>query len=311
MSDAQPDEEARGGRGVRRSPPALRVIRVLDHFVQHPDRRCGLSELARRLEISKPTCLGILTELCEAGYLVRDDADTTYGPGPSLIAAGRAAGDGLPIGVVARRHLERLAADHHSVCTASAVAGGRIVVLESAGALPEGGRPATGKTYPFAPPVGLMYALWEPDAVFEQWLSREPTAPVRLDRDRLRNVVAQCRERGYLVDRLTPAGQRLYRLMAGFDTAELPEDVRGLVGEMVTSLGERVYLPDADGGADGPHRVNVIAAPVFNASGRQAMVVTLHVGAEIARAEIERKAAALRATAAAVTAELHGMDPFA
>ncbi|QDQ97047.1 IclR family transcriptional regulator [Tomitella fengzijianii] len=314
MADAQPGEGARADRGERRSPPARRVIRILDHFVQHPDRRYGLSDLARRLEISKPTCLGILTELCASGYLVRDDADTTYGLGPSLIAAGRAASTGLPMGVVARRHLELLAAEFRSACTASAVAGGRIVVLESVGPLPEGGRSATGKTYPFAPPVGLMYALWEPDEVFEQWLSREPTAPVRLDRDRLRSVVAQCRARGYLVDRLTPAGQRLYRLMAGFDTADLPEEVRGLVGEMVTSLGERVYLPDADDvdvAADGRHRVNVIAAPVFDAAGRQAMVVTLHVGDEISRDEIERRAAALRGTAAAVTAELHGSDPFA
>lgn len=310
---ARSDEAARVGpaRGERRSPPTRRVVRVLDFLVQHPGERFGLSELSRRLEISKPTCLGILTELCEAGYLVRDDADATYGPGPALIVAGRAARDGAAMGAIARRHLEGLAARYDAICTASAVAGGKIVVLESAGRIPEGGRPATGKTYPFAPPVGLMYVLWQPDEVFERWLTAEPAMPMRFDRDRLRQVVEQCRRRGYLVDGLTPAGQQLYRLMAGVDTAELPERVRALVGEMVAGLGERVHLPDSDGGPGTLHRVNVIAAPSFDPDGRQVMVLTLHVGAEIARSQIEERGAALRATAQAVTEELHGVDPFA
>ncbi|MDN5758013.1 MAG: helix-turn-helix domain-containing protein [Tomitella sp.] len=296
--------------GERRSPPARRVVRILEFLVRHPGERFGLSELARRLEISKPTCLGILTEMCAAGYLIRDESDGSYGLGPSLIAAGRAASDGLAIGAVARRHLERLADSYDAACTASAVVGDKIVVLESAGPVPGGGQSATGKTYPFAPPVGLMYVLWQSDEVFERWLATEPSAPVRLDRDRLRRIVDQCRRRGHLVDSLTPVGQRLYRLMAGVDTDELPEEVRKLVGEMVTSLGERVYLPDGDGQADECHRVNVIAAPTFDAEGGQAMVLTLYVGAEISRAEIEERASALRRTAAAVTADLRGVDPF-
>lgn len=296
--------------GERRSPPTRRVLRVLEFLVRHPVDRFGLSELARRLDISKPTCLGILTELADAGYLVRG-ADAAYGLGPALIVAGRAAGDGLAMGAVARRHLEELAAAYGTTCTASAVVGGKVVVLESAGPVPGGGAAAMGTTYPFAPPVGLMYVLWQPDEAIERWLAMEPTVPVRLDRDRLRRVVEQCRERGYLVDGLTPAGQRLYRLMAGVDTDELPAEVRRLVGEMVTSLGERVHLAGPDAGPDETRRVNVIAAPTFDAAGRQEMVLTLYVGGEIPGRELERRAQALRRTAGAVTAELRGVDPFA
>lgn len=296
--------------GQRSSPPTRRVVQVLDHLARHPGERFGLSELARRLEISKPTCLGILTELTDAGYLVRDDAEAAYGLGPALIVTGRAASDGPAPGVAARRHLEELASEYGAACTASAVVGERIVVLETAGPIPGGEAPATGKAYPFAPPVGLMYVLWQPDAVFERWLEREPSVPVRLDRDRLRTIVARSRERGYVVDTLTPAGQRLYRLMAGVDLDELPPEIRELAGEMATSLGERVFLADESAAPDALHRVNVIAAPAFDADGRQALVLTLHVGAEIAGTEIEQRAAALRRTAQAVTAELCGTDPF-
>ena len=48
------------------------MVRVLDFLARHPQERFGLSDLARRLELSKPTCLGIVTTLTDSGYLVRD-----------------------------------------------------------------------------------------------------------------------------------------------------------------------------------------------------------------------------------------------
>lgn len=288
----------------RQSPPAARVIAVLDFLVRSPRERFGLSELARAVGLSKPTCLGILNELTAAGYLARDGA-ARYGLGPALIVAGRAAQSGHALGALARPHLEELSAEFGAVCTASAVAGDKIVLLESVGQ--EGG-PGLGRVYPFAPPVGLMYVLWEPDEVFERWLDLEPALPVRLDRDHLRRIVAQCRAAGYLVESLTPVGQRLHTLMAGVRAHDLPAEVRELVGEMVSSLGERVYLSDTLGDA-GAHRVSVIAAPTFDADGRQSMVLTLYVGAEIGAADIERRAAALVAAAGAVTTAAGGHAP--
>ena len=52
------------GRG---SPPTERVVRILDFLADRADQRFGLSELARRLDLSKPTCLGIVTVLCDGG----------------------------------------------------------------------------------------------------------------------------------------------------------------------------------------------------------------------------------------------------
>lgn len=294
----------------RRSPPTERVMQVLDHLVARPDRRFGLSELARALGVSKPTCLGILTALVGGGYLTRDP-EARYGLGPALIAAGRAAQRGLAVGSVVRPHLDGLADRFGAVCTASAVVGDQVMILEVAA--PQGaeaGRTAArvGQVYPFAPPVGLMYVLWSHDDEFARWLRREPAFPVVLDRDLLRSVVDDCRATGYLVERLTPTGRRLFSLMAGVAGRDLPDELRELVGEMVSSLGERVYL-GRETSAEVEYPVSLIAAPCYDADGRQSLVLTLDVGGSITGAEIERRGRALVSVADTVTAEVGGRPP--
>jgi hypothetical protein len=153
-----------------------------------------------------------------------------------------------------------------------------------------------------------MYVLWDSDSAFEQWLNTRPTLPVALDQAHLRAVVVECRERGYLVEGLTDVGARLHTLMAGVAAYDLPDEVRGLVGEMVSTLGERVYL-GADLTGRGRHPTHLLAAPTYGMDGRQQMVLTLYVGDSITGAEISRRGRALMATAAAVTAEVGGRPP--
>ena len=75
----------------RTSPPTARVVRILDFLSSTPDERFTLAELSRGCEISKPTCLGIVTELCAAGYVARDEATKSYVLGPAVIDVGLAA----------------------------------------------------------------------------------------------------------------------------------------------------------------------------------------------------------------------------
>lgn len=160
-------------RPARRSPPTERVIALLGFLTARRGERFGLSELARELAISKPTCLGIVTELTERGYLVRDTKTLTYGLGPALIAAGRVAQDGFAMAGVARPYLEQLSATYGADCTASAVVNERIMVLAHTGG---DAAVKVGQTYPFAPPVGLMYVLWGPDAALDAWARQRTDA---------------------------------------------------------------------------------------------------------------------------------------
>ncbi|MFE9581864.1 helix-turn-helix domain-containing protein [Nocardia sp. NPDC006044] len=289
---------------ARRSAPTVRVVQVLDFLVEQRGKRYGLSELARALDLAKPTCLGILTELTAGGYLVRDADTLTYGLGPALIAAGRVAQDSFAISALARAELDKLTARYRTTCTASAVVGEQIMVLESTGP----GLVKVGAAYHFAPPVGLMYVLWDTDAAFDAWLAKPATVPLQQDEARLRQIVAECRERGYLVESLTAAGRRLYSMLAGFAARDLPDDLRELVGELVTSLGERVYL-GTDLRPRKEHPVSLLAAPTYGGDGRQNMVLTMYVGKSITGAEIDRRGTALVAAADAVTIASGGNPP--
>jgi DNA-binding IclR family transcriptional regulator len=178
----------------RASPPTDRVVRVLDFLAAHPDQRFGLSELARRIGLSKPTCLGIVTSLSESGYLVRDPADKTYRLGPSLITLGHRAQESMRVSPAAREELRRLSARYGVTAALAGVIDDRITVLDLVA--PHGASPGVqvGQSYPFAPPVGLMFVLWDDEAE-RDWLAREPTIPLRTNSARLKRVIAVPRRR--------------------------------------------------------------------------------------------------------------------
>ncbi|RAV15196.1 ArsR family transcriptional regulator [Mycolicibacterium sp. GF69] len=295
----------------RASPPTERVVRVLDFLAGHPEQRFGVSELARRTGLSKPTCLGVVSSLSDAGYLVRDATDKTYRLGPSLITLGHRAQEALRVSPAAREELRRLSSRFGVTAALSAVVDDRITLLDLVS--PPGADPGVvvGQSYPFAPPVGLMFVLWDEEAA-RDWLAKEPAVllrkPLLTDTARLNRVIAECRSDGYLVERLTPGGRRLYSLMAGMPT-RLPDELRALLGELVSDIGERVYL--RGGNADGRkrHDISVISAPIYDHYRRQVMVASLHIGKALTDNEITERARVLVATADAVTAQLGGEKP--
>lgn len=289
----------------RASPPTGRVVAILDFLARHPHDRFGLTELARRLELSKPTCLGIVTTLTEAGYLVRDASAKTYGLGPALITLGHTAQESMRVNPAVREELRLLSSQFSTTAALSAVVDDRITLLELVA--PPGARTGVrvGESYPFAPPVGLMFVLWDDEALGE-WLAKVPTIPLRTDSQRLERVVSECRATGYLVERLTPGGRRLYGLMAGMSST-LPDELRALLGELISDIGERVYLRSE--GGRGRKDVSVISAPVFDHHRRQVMVASLHVGRALTDAELTKRARALVATADGITTRLGGSAP--
>jgi DNA-binding IclR family transcriptional regulator len=290
------------------------VVAVLGFLAQHPHDRFGVSELARRLGLSKPTCLGIVSTLAAADYLVRDGQDKTYRLGPALISLGHTAQESMRVNPAAREELRRLSSTYGTTAALSAVIDDRITLLELVGPPGADVGVRVGQSYPFAPPVGLMFVLWDDEAL-RDWLAREPTIPLRTDTDRLDRVIAECRTSGYLVERLTPGGRRLYALMAGMSSA-LPDELRALLGELVSDIGERVYLrgdeslarraDSREATARQRHDVSVISAPVFDHHRRQAMVVSLQIGRALSDAEITKCARGLTTAAATLTAQLGG-----
>jgi len=300
-----------GSDSNRVSPPTARVVAVLDFLARHPHDRFGLSEIARRLNLAKPTTLGIVTTLSESGYLVRDSHDKTYRLGPSLITLGHIAQESMRVNPAARDVLDRLCRTFNTTAALSAVVDDRITLLEFVGPPGEDVAVRVGQSYPFAPPVGLMFVLWDDDAL-QSWLARTPTIPLRTDSGRLDRVVAECRADGYLVERMTPAGRRLYALMAGV-SSELPDELRALLGELISDIGERVYLrneaADTAVRTRERHDVSVISAPVYDHHRRQTMVLSLQIGRSLTDSQIAKHARGLLAAAGVLTAQQGGVKP--
>jgi DNA-binding IclR family transcriptional regulator len=296
------------GSAGRISPPTARVVAILDFLAQHPHDRFGVSELARRLGLSKPTCLGIVSTLTASDYVVRDAQDKTYRLGPALISLGHTAQESMRVDPAAREELRRLSSAHDTTAALSAVIDDRITLLELIGPPGADVGVRVGQSYPFVPPVGLMFVLWDDDAL-RAWLAKEPTIPLRTDSERLDRVVAECRDSGYLVELLTPGGRRLYALMAGMSST-LPDELRALLGELVSDVGERVYLR-SENAQRGSARsdVSVISAPVYDHHQRQAMVVSLQIGRSLTDAEITKRARGLVVTADVLTRRLGGVKP--
>ncbi|CAA0080278.1 Uncharacterised protein [Mycolicibacterium vanbaalenii] len=304
MRESQ-ESSARAGRA---SPPTERVVAVLDFLAEHPHDGFGLSELARRLGMSKPTCLGIVTTLSDARYLVRDARDKTYRIGPRLIALGHTAQESMRVNPSARTELRRLSTMYGTTAALSAVIDDRITLLELVGPPGADAGVQVGQSYPFAPPVGLMFVLWDDEAL-RDWLAKEPTIPLRTDTARLDRVIAECRTAGHLVERQTPGGRRLYSLMAGMSST-LPDELRALLGELVSDIGERVYLREnKTGRRNARSDISVISAPVFDHHQRQIMVASMHIGEPLTDNEITERARSLVATADEVTAQLGGSKP--
>jgi DNA-binding IclR family transcriptional regulator len=292
----------------RSSPPTERVVAILDFLAQHPHDRFGLSDLARRLDLSKPTCLGILTTLTASRYLVRDSDDKTYRLGPALISLGHITQESMRVNPAAREELRLLSATFDTTSALAAVIDDRITLLELVGPPGADVGVRVGQSYPFAPPVGLMFVLWDA-AALRDWLAKEPTIPLRTDTGRLERVITECRASGYLVERLTPGGRRLYALMAGM-SSRLPDELQALLGELISDIGDRVYLrSEAEPTGRARHDVSVISAPVFDHHRRQAMVVSLQIGRALTDSEISKRARGLIAAADTLTEQLGGVKP--
>lgn len=95
--------------------------------------------------------------------------------------------------------------------------------------------------------------------------------------------------------------------MAGMSST-LPDELRALLGELISDIGERVYLR-GESEARQRHDVSVISAPVYDHHHRQAMTVSLQIGRALTDSEIAKHARGVMATADALTAQLGGAKP--
>jgi DNA-binding IclR family transcriptional regulator len=296
---------------TRMSPPTRRVLGVLNLLAADPADRRTLTAVATALDLSPATCLGILNELVAGGYLVRHP-DRTYSLGGALVSLGTAARDSRPGIGPARGELQALSDDLGRLCTASAVIGDQIVVLEAVGPS-SAGTPIVraGARFPFTAPVGLVNAAWYPDDAIAAWIDRSPVALTPDKLDRLRSVIATCRQQGYLVERLTNVEPNLHRLLPMAIGGANEDAARRALGEALLIFADRDYLTDELAEPEASS-VSVICAPCFDAGGRPELTLGVYVmEIDVPIDDIHALGRRLRQACDRVTASIAGRDPWA
>lgn len=295
----------------RQSPPTERVIRLLDLLARQPSEGLSLSELSRRLDISKATGLGIAGALTRAGYLVRADETKTYTLGPALLGLGRAASEAFSSLALARPEIRRLNQEVGLAASVATLVGDKIVLLERTGPQGELDRMLqTGQRYPYTPPSGLVLAAWLSDTEIEQWLADYPEVSMDASLEHLRALVDTARERGYIVERMSDVSVGALTLLAGLDGHDIPAPAVDAIANMVSNLADRHYV--ARHLRPGRHyAVTFVSSPSFDAEGRPDLLLGLLVfRSDVTYDELVSYGDAVRAAAARVTEQVGGRKPW-
>jgi DNA-binding IclR family transcriptional regulator len=292
----------------RQSPPTDRVVSVLNLMAAHPSERFTLTQLTQRLPITKATCLGIVGALVRQGYLRRDPLTKSYSLGPALLSLGRAARESFASLELARPLLSELTERFGYSCTASTVIGNDIVVLERTGAPGElDNAIQPGQRYPYAPPSGVVFAVWQSDKAIDRWLSAYP--PVSIDLKRLRVLAASSRRLGYLVERLTDISVPSYTFLAGLTAGNAPDAVVRTFNAIVAAFPDRYYLARELHGQD-PIPVSVIMTPTYTEVGAPDLLLGMFVLGDAQPSEIATLGRALSEGAAQITRQGGGVNPW-
>ena len=284
---------------TRGSPSVDRAVGVLAMLSGSPERSFTLAEIVRGTELSKATCHALLASLVEARLLLRHPAGPSYRLGPGLIALGEAARRGFPELPFAEDEMRALGTELGLECLASAVVDGEIVILAKEGVpMPPSVSAAIGQRVPLAPPLATIFFAWSDEATILRAFGAGPLTPS------YRAALRAVRERGFAVGLENPARERLGRTYA----ARL---ARGqLTGEQTTELVRALADEDyqlIDVAAHSSYWLSHLAAPVFDASGKVSLALTL-VGftAPMEAHAVHHIGRQLRAAADQITLAVHG-----
>ena len=251
---------------VRPAPGIERTVAILNFLAEHPDQRFSLSELCRRVGISKATAHADVNTLADAGYLLRNPTDKTFTLGPALVSLGMAASTTeREIVELARGEMRRLSEELEAQCVASVAMGEEIVLLATEGRVQPFGMSAhVGARVPLVPPLGTVFMAWADGSEVDAWLHRIGPNTSDAELDRYQRALAAVRRRGYALGLDAAAMTRVNQALDQHDDAH----------RQIQDLGHAEYIltklePDPS------QRVFLLAAPVFGPDAKLVLALTV------------------------------------
>ncbi len=269
------------------SPPTDRVVAVMQLLGGDPERSFSLAEISRRLGISRATGHAILATLAAHRWVVRHESSASYSWGPAIGALARPTHDkefrsfldGLSEAVGAQVFLARRE-------------GATLIVTDSVGHSLTAPRVTAGLRMPLVAPFGRDYVAWVGEQAIKEWLAGIGEPSVELRR-RLIAVLAQVRERGYVVERLSREYVRVYLALRALAADGEPDEITSRLAGAFADLALVDYLPDELCSGD-EHQIATISVPIRDSDGVVTMSVTAAPFRGLSTEEIRVIGAAVR-----------------
>jgi DNA-binding IclR family transcriptional regulator len=261
-----------------------------------PERRYSLAEISRNLGISRATGHAILTTLAHHRWVVRHEQTAGYSYGPAMGALTHP-----PLGSQFRPLLRELADTVGAQVFLARREGAALVVTDSIGD-PSASRIESGLRMPLVAPFGRDYIAWAGDKVIKTWL-KGIGAPSAQLRRRLTAVLAEVRDRGYVIERLSREYVRVYMALRALATDGEPDPIAARLAGAFADLTSVDYLRDELDEAQ-VHHIATISAPIRDADGSVTMSITAAPFGPLSSAEIRSTGSAVRDAARRIQQQL-------
>lgn len=276
------------------SAPTGRVLDVIELLAGAGEARLRFSDVVSALDLTQATAHAILKTLCDRGWLVRDPADKTFALGPGLAVVAAHTHAARPLAQVARIAAQELSHDLGWAASVVERFDDELVItaFEGVGQQPTS---APGDRIRYAPPFGVAFAAWDTPDEQRGWIARAPGLTDELA-GRLRKVLSQTRERGFDVDWTTPALTRAAQMVGTLPSDGLPDHVRGITDQLLAEF-TTIGLEPSGGAVGKAEPVATIAAPVFDARRRVALILCVHPLRPMTGRQVETAGQRVRRTA--------------
>jgi DNA-binding IclR family transcriptional regulator len=279
------------------SPPTERVIAIMQLLATDPERAFTLAELSRSLGISRATGHAILNTLARHHWALRHEQPAGYSCGPALGTLAQLDG-GSPHGALLRELSGRVGAQ----VFLARREGAALVVTDSVGESLAAPPVTAGLRMPLVAPFGRDYVAWADDQSIKAWLEGIGSPSTQLRR-RLTGVLAQVRERGYVIERLSREYVRVYTALRALAADGEPDPITARLAGAFADLTLVDYLPaELDGAAT--HQIATVSVPIKGADGVVAMSVTAAPFGGLSADEVRALGVEVRAIAGQIEARL-------
>ncbi|GAA2804166.1 IclR family transcriptional regulator [Mycolicibacterium pallens] len=254
------------------SAPTARVLDIVELLAKPGNEQLRFSDIVRELDLTQATAHSILKTLSDRGWVTRDPAGKAFRLGPALAVVAARTGAVRPLAHAAHTTVTQLSAELGYAVSVVERVGDSLVITAFEGG-DAGAQTPPGERIAYAPPFGVAFAAWDTPEEQQAWIARSGSTNPELA-ERLERVLVRTRERGFDVDWTTQALGQMTKLVGALRD-DVPAHVGAMLDQLLVECATIGLLPENDS-APRPQPIASICAPVFDDTGRVAMILAVH-----------------------------------